>query len=523
MTEPREAPGPIRAAPVSDEATGVLAVEQSLRVQSAFVTLSRTLRTLFAIAVPIVMVRVLDPSTFGYYKQIGLLCTTAAGALALGIPTSLYYFVPRSPDSSQRLLVRSFVLLGSIGLCAGIGVALAAPWLDRAFSAPFSEYRIVVAALVALSIPDAMSEAVAVVDRRVRLAALATGLVEALRSLLVVSAALWTRNLTVVLVAVTAGLGLRILVLLAYLAWRRTHTSSTVAPARSSEQLGYAFPFHAAAMIGMARDQLHAYFVATRYAASQYAVYAVGITPLPLLDRITQSVAEVVVVDSSRNFAIGRLDEVRRVWWRGSHAIALAVIPAFAICEVFATDILGLLYGDTYRASAPVMRIYLFVLLFSIPLSSVLLRASASPRAMIVADLASLVGSISSLALFVLATPLGPEGAVASMVIGLAVFHGVAGATVARRVGVTWRTFLPWRNLAGLALLCGSGAGIAGLLTLPLPGWLRALAGPLLAAALIGAMLWRSILLPEPERALVRRGIERAIERVRRRGTEKRP
>lgn len=495
-------------------AGGVLGVDESLRLQSAFVTLARVLRTVFAIAVPIVLVRVLDQQTFGQYKQIALLSATAVGALSLGVPGSLYYFVPRNPRSSQSLLVRSFLLLVGVGAVAGLVVLLAAGWLDRAFSAPFSSYRLVVALLIAISIPESLVEVVAVVDRRARLAAAATGVFEAMRSALVVAVALWTRELTLVLVAVVLGLCLRLLSLVAYLVWRRREHADDREPAATGAQLRYALPFHSAALVGMARDQLHAYFVATQYATAQYAVYAVGVTPLPFLDKITQSVAEVVVVDASKNFALGRLDEVRRVWWRGSYGIALALVPAFVICEIFAADILTFLYGADYAASAPVMRVYLFVLLLSIPLSSVLLRASASPRAMIAADLLSLVGAISTLFLAATATSLGPLGAVLSMVVGLAVFHAVAGYTVARRVGVGLRTFLPWRDLGRLFALCLAGAGLAGLATWPLPPVLRAVLGPALSGGLIGAALWRSGLLPDAERELVRSLLRKLADRL---------
>lgn len=492
--------------------SGILAADDSLRVQSVFVTLARALRTVFAIAVPIVLVRTLDPSTFGQYKQISLLTTTAVGVLTLGIPASLYYFVPRSPAASQSLLVRSFVLLGGVGLVCGAAVFLGSAWLDAAFSSPLSSQRLWIALLVAVTIPEAMADAVAVVDRRARLAAAAGSVLEVLRSGVVVAAALVTRDLGPVLAAVVLGLGLRLAAVAVYLAWRgRTHHDET-ARASTGEQLRYALPFHGAAMIGLARDQLHSYFVATQYAAAQYAIYAVGITTLPLVDKLTQSVAEVVVVDASKNFALGRLDEVRRVWWRGSYGIALALVPTFVIFEAFAPDVIALLYGADYVESAAVMRIYLLTILLWIPLSSVVLRASASPRTMLVADVASLLGTLGTLALT--ARSLGPRGAVASLVAGLFVFNLVAGRTVAKRLGIGLREFLPWARLAGVFAVCGVATGLAALATWSLGSVPRAFAGPALAGALTLGGLWLTPLLPEAERELVRSVVRRARGRL---------
>jgi O-antigen/teichoic acid export membrane protein len=66
----------------------------SLLRQSTALLLGRGLGFVFSFAVPLILVRALDQSTFGQYKQYYLIATTAAQAGALGLPLSLFYFLP---------------------------------------------------------------------------------------------------------------------------------------------------------------------------------------------------------------------------------------------------------------------------------------------------------------------------------------------------------------------------------------------------------------------------------------------
>jgi O-antigen/teichoic acid export membrane protein len=481
----------------------LLAVETSLRAQSILLAFARFAKSALAVAVPIVLVRVLDQSTYGYYKQVGLLAATALSLLTLGIPGTLHYFVPRAQSASQSLLGRSALLLAVLGVTGGAAVVVAAPWLESFFSAPLGSYRILLGLIVAVSLPASLVEVVGVVDRRARISAIAITGLEALRNMLVVVAAVVTRDLRVVLAALAAGLGFQAIAVAAYLLWRRSQSPAERRKFRVSEQFRYALPFFGAALIGMVRDQLHSYFVAIGYTAVEFAMYAVGTLSVPFLGKLTQSVAEVVIVDASRNLSEGRLDEVRRVWWRATAGIALILLPVFVMLEVFADDIIRFVYTADYSAAAPIFRIYACLIPLGIPLSSAMLRASASLRTMAVADAMSLLGTIGALLLF--AKTLGPIAAVLSLVIGNIVFNGVAGWRTACKLGIGAAEFMKWQHLAGILVVSAVAAGAAYALTRSFPLPARATAGPAIGMVLCGAGLWITRLVPETERLLAAR------------------
>jgi len=92
-----------------------------------WLVLGRGLGFVATFAVPIVLVRVFDQTTFGTYKQLFLVYGTLYGLAQLGVAESLYYFVPRRPSEAGRYAANALATLAGAGaICAG-ALALMAP------------------------------------------------------------------------------------------------------------------------------------------------------------------------------------------------------------------------------------------------------------------------------------------------------------------------------------------------------------------------------------------------------------
>ena len=78
--------------------------------------LARTLGFVFSFALPLLLVRRLDQSAFGIYKQVFLFVGSAVAIFPLGVSMSAYYYLPREPEPARRqqvifnlLIVNTFV------------------------------------------------------------------------------------------------------------------------------------------------------------------------------------------------------------------------------------------------------------------------------------------------------------------------------------------------------------------------------------------------------------------------------
>lgn len=481
--------------------------ESSRRMQSVQVTAARMLGYAIVVAVPIVVVRVLDQATFGNYKQLFLIAETLVSLFTIGLPASLWYLVPRAPQYAQRLFTQTLLLLGFLGAVGAGVLLLAGPWVGRLFDAPLDPYFGWLSLYVALAIPGSLLYVTLMIDRRARLAGLSLAGLDVLRGALIVTAAALTGDLTLIIIAGTVALAVQLVALLAYLIWRRSQGTWETHPGLVRDQLAYALPFAGTAMIGLTRDKAHAYFVAANFSVTQFAVYAVALLNIPFLGYISQTVAEVVILENAGHFAAGRRDEMRRVWHRASYMLALLLLPIFIVLEVFASDVITTLFGIEYLASVPLFRAYLCIMPLSILLSSPMLRATGDLRLMLVADIASLAVTIAVLVATV--ATLGPMGAVLSLLAGQATFVAIASVRSATRLGLGLGNFLPWGSVLGV-LATASAASIIPFVALQgVHPTVRLLVGGPVAGLLYAGLAWRLGLVPESEREIVRRALAR--------------
>src|SRR5207247_3275207 len=101
----------------------------SLLRQSTALLIGRGLGFVFSFAVPLILVRALDQSTFGQYKQYYLIATTAAQIGALGLPWSLFYFLPAEGARRGRYVTGAVSLLSLLGLVVFLLAVLFGPRL----------------------------------------------------------------------------------------------------------------------------------------------------------------------------------------------------------------------------------------------------------------------------------------------------------------------------------------------------------------------------------------------------------
>ena len=94
------------------------------------------------------------------------------------------------------------------------------------------------------------------------------------------------------------GIAFAALRVFAMLVWLRREYGAELRPNRTlwKYQLAYALPFALAVGIEVVQANLHSYVVASKFDAATFAIYAVGCLQIPLVDLITTSAANVMMV-----------------------------------------------------------------------------------------------------------------------------------------------------------------------------------------------------------------------------------
>lgn len=483
----------------------------SPRTQSLSLSVGRVVQALMTMVAPVVLVRVLDQVDYGHYRKIVLVLTTVHGLLLLSLTESLFYYVSRSDSPCHALVRRTLLSLFGLGLFGAAVVGLAAPRLEAALEVPLTPYLPWILAYIVMQVPATLAYVLPTVDQRAQVQALFAVVLETLRTALLAIAVLVTGRLDVLVVVLCVYAGLKLAVLVLYLYARRTDEASvTEVTPTFSDQLRYSLPMWGAAVIMLARDHAHSFFVAGMFDSVEFAIYAVGTMAIPFLPFVNEIIGNVMLIQTARQFREDDLEEMRRVWFRALHNLALALIPIFVVLEVFAGDLVITVFGAEYAASVPVFRVYLLMILSLVPqLGSPLLKATRDTRLHLLADLASAVASLGILVFA--AQTRSISLAALSPTVGYVVFALAVAPVVARRMQLPILHLYPLTPILKIAACAGFSCLLPYVLLLPSGAPVRLLVGGPVAGLLFALSAWRLGIIQASERDLVRTILNRVL------------
>ena len=370
------------------------------------------------IAIPILLVRFMTEADFGLYRTLWLIAGTVPGVLALGMPVSLYYFLPRSEHKVGAVyVVQAAIHMFVAGCIAAVGTAIYVQFHGTEHSlGPWA------AAFVGLwvfaTLLDFLFVARQAVPDQVRI----NLSFAVLRVVLVLAAAFAFRSWPAVLAAHIAVVLAKAIVCLVAV---RRFTGPGVWPTRHHllDQYRYGLPVGASMALYLLRSRLDQWLVASLFSVAQFGLYSIAavFTPLQTLIRIT--VNQVIQPELSRMQANDDLAGIKELGRRSNLAVALLLFPSIAFIGLWAEDILAVLFTNRYSGAAPVVRIYLLVMAIESMDIAMILMAMRQGRFLMIVDAIALPVAIGSA--FLGAHLFGMAGAAAG---------GVVGALVAQMI-----------------------------------------------------------------------------------------
>jgi O-antigen/teichoic acid export membrane protein len=329
---------------------------------------AKALGFVFSFALPLVLVRQLSQYDFGLYKQVFLVVGTAVSTLPLGFVMSAYYFLPRRREAGGAIALNVLLVYTAVGTIAGLAIAVFPGLLQAIFGGDeLAALAPLVGLTVLLLVPASVLEMLPVANREAPLAGRFIVLLQFMKTVLLLGAALAVGTIAALTVAAIVHGAISLAVLLAYLHrrfpgyWRRLDRAMLRA------QLAYALPLGVAALLYWAQVDLHRYVVANRFDAAQFALYTIGCFELPMLAILNESVGSVLIPRMSELERDRNRDELIALAVRAMRKLALANWPFFVVLIVTGRDLLTVLFTEQYIAAWPIFAINAMLLPFSVP------------------------------------------------------------------------------------------------------------------------------------------------------------
>lgn len=404
---------------------------------------------------PIVLVRVLDETSFGEYRLLWLVAGTLLAIVPFGVPGSLPYFLPRHDLRGQAVFVRQTLFY--------MAAAAALVWLALGSWNPLLPHSLRTMAGAEFAAPlfwalwvfgstlDILPNA----ERRIELQA---GLIFGLALL---------RGAAVVSAGILGGIH-AVIGILALVAAAKAFLLLLIPTARYGRQLWfgrmsgwleqarYAMPVGAGNAVYLLRLQTDQWLVVVLFGSALYGAYSIGTVVLALGGIIRATVNNAIFPEMSKAEAEGDFARALSINKRSNVAVAFLVFPMLAFIFAAADPIIRLIYTDAYAGAIPVLRLHVVAFLVAVvEMSTVMLvlrQGAFLLRTSVVWLLVGLLASYAGSQLW------GMPGAAVGAIVGNLLAITVLYARAARLVALPVSALQDWRTIArigGAAIIAG--------------------------------------------------------------------
>ncbi|MEN9796674.1 MAG: hypothetical protein RL653_370 [Pseudomonadota bacterium] len=341
--------------------------------------LARLVSAVLTVSIPLVLARQLEAADYGTYKQLFLVAQTLAMLLPFGVAQSLYFFLPREPGHARSYLGQTLAWLTFVSLLAGMAWAALAPDVARGFRNPaIVGYRLELALVTGGLVVGNVLEVWFTARGHARTSAVSYLVSDSLRAAALVLPVWAGFGLHGAMVACAAFGILRALA--AWGAWARSDEGPGFRLGSLAVHARYAAPFGAAMALGVPQSAVHQYAVSVTAPPELFAVYAVGVFQVPLVDLFYTPTSELLMVRLGELEREGRAHDGAEVFRAATARLAYLFFPMVAFLLAVAPLFVSALFGPRYAAATPIFRTsVLGVALAVFPLDGAL-RARACTR-----------------------------------------------------------------------------------------------------------------------------------------------
>jgi len=418
----------------------------------------RGLGFIAAFAIPMVLARVFTQEEFGTYKQLFLIYGTLFGIAQVGMAESLYYFLPVKARRGGGYVMNTLLMMAAIGTLCLVGMWLGQAYIARLLNNPdLVEYIPYVGLYLLFMLLSVVMEIVMTVKKQHKSASFTYAFSDLLRAMLYVAPVLMFADLFWLMLGAVGFAIMRFGATLVYVAREFGRTMRPDGPLMR-KHLGYAIPFGLAGLIEVAQVNLHMYAVSYYFDVATFAIYAVGCLQVPLIDFLSTSTCNVMMVNMREKVREKDLTAVLNIWLDTIRKLALIFCPLVFGLLIIAHELIVMLFTSTYEASVPIFMVWTVSMLFAGLLTDGVLRVFAETRFLILQNILHLALIIIMIHFFL--TTFGLIGAVLVTLTATALTKIFSLWRIKHILGVSTAQLLPWKSL-------GNAVAIAALATVP--------------------------------------------------------
>lgn len=429
-------------------------VETSKTIKVLALSFGKLLSQLTTLVSFIILARILTLEDFATYRQTLLSYNFIAPLLALGLPSSLYFFLPQNPKNERSVLISNIfplILAGvffSLFLLLGGSKILAMRFNNQQLSHTlilFSFYSIFALPLMSL-------EPCLVSKNKIFDLTIFNIISQTFLAVVIIIACFYFRKSGPLLISYTVVTSL-IFIAAVFLMWTNCQYGTPI-PNKNLifEMIKYGVPLSLSSMLGTMTLQLSNVVVSSMCKPEDYAVFSVGAFEIPLIGIITASISTIILPEMSKYCQDNNKHEALNLFKKGALKSSLILFPILVYLFFMATPFFKVLFTDKYNDSVKIFRLYLLILPVRIAYYGAAFMALGLTKKILYRSLGDFIFNL--ILTFIFVKVFGIIGAVLSMLLVVyswTMFYNLY--TIAKEFNVTIRFVLPFYDLMKIFFL----------------------------------------------------------------------
>ncbi len=336
---------------------------KGLTRRAALLMAANVVATVIAFALPLVLVRTMNQTEYGLYKQAFQIMTTALCLLNLQVAVSVFYFYERAPGRKLQVTLNVILFYGLVGAMIFL-IFLAWPgWVTLIFQGAELVPHIPLLGLAIFCwLVSTNLDAVPIAAGDVRMASALIVLSQFTKSVVMIIAGLVFGSLDAILIAAVIQSLMQTAFMALYIRRRFGRFLAAVDWRLFKSQIGNALPFGVGGVAAIVQNDMHNYFVSHYFDPATFAIYAVGCFQLPLLGMLVTSFASVLNPELAKHKEGNDYRAIIDLWMDVIRKLAFFFAPAFALLFVLRREFITLIFTENYAESVPIFAVNLFCL-----------------------------------------------------------------------------------------------------------------------------------------------------------------
>jgi O-antigen/teichoic acid export membrane protein len=412
---------------------------------SLVLTFARLTNYAVMLVTPLVLVRMLDVTTYGQYREFLLYATVLVAILALAIRDNLMYVVPRQPESAETAVSQT---IGMLLVTSTLGMLIFLVGRDWFMAKASFDFAVPLMLYVFFFINFDVVENYWLARQQARHVLIYSTLRILARVIVVVGATYYFGDLKSILYCTVVLEILKSLVCI-YLLWRLRLLTLRIDRPLLMEQLRFIAPLSAAGLLFFLNEKAGQLYVSTVLGASALAIYTVGTYQLPIVAIIRSAVSDTLFPEMVRH-AANDSTEGLDLWRLANVYYCFLAFPFFMVLFVFADLFIVTLFTEAYREATGVFQIALLVMIRQCFEMGTPLRAANANRHVLWGNVIAIVVHLPLL--FVLSNAIGILGAAVAWLVADFTISAYLASRIMERYDIPVSGLALWPQIFKLAL-----------------------------------------------------------------------